>query len=200
MTQHPPPPTASAGSDLVCWAVALIASVIGLMITTALVVQKVALLEHPGVGLLFDLSDTASCSAVLGAWQSSVFGPPNGVFGVATFAILASATLGGVLGARPSRSYLLGMWGLALVFAAFATWFTFQSAFVIGAWCLWCTGIVTVVLTICAALTRIASRARAWGDSRVGAAVARAVAARADVVLWVAWWLVIAGMLALGLT
>ena len=199
MTRRAPPPTTSAGSDLVRWAVVLVAAVVGLTITTALVVQKVALLEHPGVRLLWDLSDRVSCTAVLSAWQSSVFGPPNGVFGVAVFAILASAALGGMLGGHPSRSYLLAMWGLALVFAAFATWFTFQSAFVIGAWCLWCTGIVTVVLMICAALTRIASHARAWGDGRVGADIATAVDARLDIAVWIGWWLVIAGMLALGL-
>jgi uncharacterized membrane protein len=199
MARHTPSP-AAADASLLRWGVVLVAAAVGLIITTALVVQKVALLEDPAARLLWDFTDTMSCTAVLSAPQSSVFGPPNGLLGVAVFAILASAALGGVLGGRPGRSYVLAMWVLALIFAAFATWFTFQSAFVIGAWCLWCTGIVTVVLTICAALTRIASRARAWGDSRVGAAVARALAARADVVLWVAWWLVIAGMLALGLT
>jgi uncharacterized membrane protein len=200
MSGHTQPPTAPVPGDLLRWGAVLVASVLGLMITTALVVQKVALLEDPTSGLLWDLSDRVSCTAVLGAWQSSVFGPPNGVIGVAVFAILASAALGGMLGGRPSRSYLLAMWGLALVFAAFATWFTFQSAFVIDAWCLWCTGIVTVVLTICAALTRIAANAQAWGDGRLGAAIAAAVAARADLVTWVGWWLVIAGMLTLGLT
>jgi hypothetical protein len=86
-----------------------------------------------------------------------------------------------------------------IAFATFATWFTFQSAFVIGAWCLWCTGIVTVVLTICAALTRIATNARAWGNGRTGSTMASAVAARGDIAVWVGWWLVIAGMLAVGL-
>jgi uncharacterized membrane protein len=91
------------------------------------------------------------------------------------------APLGGALDGRPSRTYLLALWELALVFACFATWFTFQSAFVIGAWCLRCTGIVTVVLTICAALTRIATNARAWGNGRIGTVMAAAMAARADI-------------------
>lgn len=198
MARHTPPP-ASADASLLRWGVVLVAAAVGLIITTALVVQKVALLEDPAARLLWDFTDTMSCTAVLSAPQSSVFGPPNGVLGVAVFAILASAALGGVLGGRPGRSYVLAMWVLALIFAAFATWFTFQSAFVIGAWCLWCTGIVTVVLTICAALTRIASHAGAWGDGGFGAAIARAVGARVDLALWIGWWLVIAGTLALGL-
>jgi uncharacterized membrane protein len=197
MARHTPP-TASADSVL-GWGVVLVAAVVGLVITTALVVQKVALLEHPAARLLWDLNDTMSCTAVLSAPQSSVFGPPNGVLGVAVFAILASAALGGVLGGRASRTYLLAMWGLALIFAAFATWFTFQSAFVIGAWCLWCTGIVTVVLTICAALTRIGCHSGAWGDGGFGVAMSRAVGAQVDIAVWIGWWLVLAGMLVLGL-
>ena len=119
--------------------------------------------------------------------------------GVAVFAIFASAALGGALDGRPSRTYLLALWGLALVFACFATWFAFQSAFVIGAWCLWCTGIVTVVLTIFAALTRIATNAQAWGDGHMGTAITRAVYTQLDIAIGVGWWLVIAGILALGL-
>jgi uncharacterized membrane protein len=194
-----PPPARSTASDVVRWAVVLVAAAVGLMITTVLVIQKVAILEEPGAGLLWDLGARVSCTAVLSAWQSSVFGPPNGVIGVAVFAILASAALDGLLGGRASRHYLLALWGLALVFAAFATWFSFQSAFVIGAWCLWCTGIVTVVLTICAGLTRIANDARAWGDGRVATLLANAVSADLDLVVWIGWWLAIAAMLALGL-
>ena len=181
------------------WLVVLVAAAAGLMFTVALVEQKLALAVDPDGKLLWDISSRASCSTVLQAWQSSVFGLPNGVLGVALFAIFASAALGGALGGRPSSSYLLAMWGLALVFAVFATWFAFQSAFVIGSWCLWCSGIVTVVLTICAALTRIATSARAWGDTHMGAAISRAVGARFDIAVWVGWWLAIAGMLALGL-
>ena len=55
------------------------------------------------------------------------------------------------------------LWGLAVFFALFATWFMFQTAFSIGSLCLWCTGIVTMVLAICATLTRIAHRAAAFG-------------------------------------
>ncbi len=185
--------------DLVRWLVVLAAAAAGLLFTTALVQQKLALVADPEEGLLWDISSRASCTTVLNAWQSSAFGLPNGVLGVAVFAIFASAALGGALDGRPSRTYLLALWGLALVFACFATWFTFQSAFVIGAWCLWCTGIVTVVLMICAALTRIATNARAWGDGRTGTVMTGATAARVDIAVWVGWWLVIAGMLAVGL-
>ena len=185
--------------DLWRWLVVLVAAALGLLFTVALVQQKLALVADPEGSLLWDISSRASCTTVLNAWQSSAFGLPNGVLGVAVFAIFASAALGGALDGRPSRTYLLALWGLALVFAIFATWFTFQSAFVIGAWCLWCTGIVTVVLTICAALTRIATNARAWGNGRIGRVMAAAVAARGDIAVWVGWWLVIAGMLAVGL-
>ena len=103
--------------DLVRWLVVLAAAAAGLLFTTALVQQKLALVADPEGSLLWDISSRTSCSAVLNAWQSSAFGLPNGVLGVAVFAIFASAALGGALDGRPSRTYLLTLWGLALVFA-----------------------------------------------------------------------------------
>lgn len=115
------------------------------------------------------------------------------------FALLGSAGLGAVLGSRPARAYVALLWGLAVFFAAFATWFMFQTAFVIGSLCLWCTGIVTAVLATCAALTRAANTAQAWGSGRFGRAMATAVDTRLDLIIWAGWWLGIAAMLAVGL-
>jgi uncharacterized membrane protein len=181
------------------WWVVLVAAAAGLAFTTIQIMEKIALLKDPASGLFCDINATVSCTNVLNAWQSSVLGPPNALIGAIMFALLGSAALGGVLGSRPSRAYLLVLWGLALFFAAFATWFMVQTAFVIGSLCLWCTGIVTSVLASCAALTRLAHRAGAFGGDGFGRAMGTVVRSGLDLIIVVGWWLAIAAMLVLGL-
>ena len=98
-----------------------------------------------------------------------------------------------------SRAYLLTVWGLALFFLCFATWFMYETAFVIHLLCIWCAGIVTAVIVICAALTRLVERSHGFGDGAAGRTLATAVRSRLDLILWVGWWLVLAEMLWLGL-
>ena len=186
-------------ADRRAWWVVLVAAFAGLAFTTVQIMEKISILKDPAAGLVCDISTTVSCTNVLNAWQSSVLGPPNALIGAIMFAILGSAALGGVLGGRPARSYLLVLWGLAVFFALFATWFMFQTAFVIGSLCLWCTGIVTAVLAICATLTRIAHRAHAFGSRRFGAWMDTAVKSSLDLIIWGGWWAGIATMLAVGL-
>lgn len=180
------------------WWVVLVASGLGMAITILMVMQKVALLEG-GRPLVWDISERVSCTTVLSSWQSSLLGPPNAVLGTAAFAILASAALGAVLGTRPSRAFLLALWGLAVGFATFATWFLFQSTFAIGSMCLWCAGIVTAVMATGAALTHLATGARVWGGGRAGSLMAGAAEHRIDVLAWAGWWAAVVAMVVLGL-
>jgi len=60
-------------------------------------------------------------------------------------------------------------------------------------------GITTAVVVCCAALTRLADRSGAFGDTAVGRGVAALVRTRADLAGWAVWWLVIAAFLWIGL-
>jgi uncharacterized membrane protein len=181
------------------WAWILLSSLAGIGFTTVQIMERIDILAHPGKALFCDVSSTVSCTQVLSAWQSSVLGPPNALIGAVMFAILGSAGLAGVLGSSLTRPYLLTVWGLAVFFLCFASWFMFQTAFSIGSLCVWCTGIVTAVVIICAAATRIASRANAFGDSGFGYVVRTAVHSRLDLAFWAVWWLAVAAMLWMGL-
>jgi uncharacterized membrane protein len=194
-------PSAQRGTpaDRRAWWVVLVAAAAGLAFTTVQIMEKITILKDPAAGLVCDISTTVSCTNVLNAWQSSVLGPPNALIGAIMFAILGSAALGGALGGRPARSYLLVLWGLAVFFALFATWFMFQTAFIIGSLCLWCTGIVTAVLAICATLTRIAHRAHAFGSGAFAGLMDTVVKSSLDLIIWGGWWAGIAAMLAVGL-
>lgn len=181
------------------WSVVLVASATGIALTTAQILERISMLRTPGSSLVCDIGPAVSCTEVLGAWQSSVLGPPNAWVGGLMFAILGSGALAAVTGSRLSRGFALTLWGLAAFFLCFATWFMRETAFDIGSLCLWCVGITTAVVVICAALTRVARAARALGDGRASRVLDTLVRTRLDLVLWAGWWAVVAGLVAVGL-
>ncbi|MEZ5097515.1 MAG: vitamin K epoxide reductase family protein [Nocardioides sp.] len=178
------------------WSVVTGAALIGAVFTGIQIVEKITILKNPEANLVCDLNTKVSCSTVLDAWQSSVLGPPNSLVGAVMFSVFFSGGLASFLGSRHSRSYVATMWGLAVFFLAFASWFMFETAFSIRSLCPWCVAITTAVVVICVALTRVAAAERAFGDTRLGRLVDRAVASRFDLAFWGAWWLVIAAFLA----
>ena len=189
----------ATGNGRALWAVAVVAALAGVAFTTMQILEKVAILTDPATSLLCDVNSVISCTNVLNAWQSSVLGPPNALIGAIMFALLGSGALAGLLGSRHSHAYLITLWGLAVFFLCFASWFMFETAFSIVSLCLWCTGIVTAVLVICACLTRLADRASAFGTGGAGNVLRAVVHTRLDLVIWVLWWLAIAALLWIGL-
>jgi uncharacterized membrane protein len=181
------------------WVVALLAALAGMAFTTIQIMEKIDILKHPGKVLICDVNSTMSCTEVLNAWQSSVLGPPNALIGAIMFALLGAAALAGLLGSQLSRAYLAAVWGLAIFFLCFTSWFMYETAFSIGRLCIWCTGIVTAVLLICAALSRVVDRAGSLGQGSFGHAIGTAVRTRLDLIVWFGWWLAIAGLLWVGL-
>ena len=181
------------------WWSILFAGLIGTALTTVQILEKIAILKDPATDLACDVNSVLSCSNVLMAWQSSVLGPPNALIGAIMFTILWSAALGRVLGTAPSARHHALLWGLAVFFLCFATWFMAETAFSIGALCLWCIGITTMVIVICAGLTRIAVQDQAFGRGGFGRMMTTAVHSGLDIMIWIAWWVVIAAMLVIGL-
>ena len=181
------------------WALVLLAALAGLAFTTIQIVEKIAILQDPFTRLACDVNSTLSCGKVLTAWQSSVLGPPNAVNGAVMFAILGSAGLSGLLASTLSRAYLATLWGLAVFFLAFATWFMYEAAFGIGALCLWCIGVTTAIVVLCATLTRLAVRGNAFGQKWFGRAMAAAVRRQLDLAGWGGWWLGVAALLLIGM-
>ncbi|HEY5186622.1 MAG TPA: vitamin K epoxide reductase family protein [Actinomycetes bacterium] len=194
---EPEAPPTSGGRGW--WAAVLVAGLAGVVFTGIQIVEKIAISDQPSTVLSCDINSVVSCSSVLTAWQSSVLGPPNALVGAVLFALLASGGLAGVLGSRASRSYLLTLWGLAVFFLGFASWFMYQTAFRIGALCIWCTGIVTAVVVISAALTRLNHRRRTLGEGSAGRALDLVVHSNGDLIVWAGWWIVLAVLVWAGL-
>lgn len=195
---EPEAPPASGGRGW--WAAVLVSGLAGVAFTGIQIVEKITISRQPSTVLSCDINSVVSCTSVLTAWQSSVLGPPNSLVGAVMFALLASGGLAGVLGSRASRPYLLTLWGLAVFFLGFASWFMYQTAFRIGALCLWCTGIVTAVVVISAALTRLNHRHATLGDGRAGRALDLMVHSKGDLIVWAGWWVVLAVLVWAGLS
>jgi uncharacterized membrane protein len=189
----------SGGRSGPLWWSILLAGLVGTALTTVQIIEKIAILKDPTTDLACDVNSVLSCSNVLMAWQSSVLGPPNALIGAIMFTILWSTAIGHLLGTSVGRRHLVVLWGLALFFLCFATWFMEQTAFSIAALCLWCIGITTMVIVICACLTRIAVRDDAYGGGAFGRSMATLTRSGLDIIIWIAWWLVIAAMLVIGL-
>lgn len=100
--------------------------------------EKITLLKNKDAILTCDLNSVFSCSNVLNAWQSSVFGFPNSLMCLALFTIFASMALVGVTGGVLPRRMRLGIQALSIFTLGFALWFLTQSIYVIGSLCLLC--------------------------------------------------------------
>ena len=182
-------------SPRLLWATGLVASAAGVAFTGIQIVERIAILKDPATVLSCDVNSVISCSNVLSAWQSSVIvGIPNAFIGAVMFSLFLATCLSGLLGSTLSRPYLRTILGLVVFFAAFATWFMLETGFVIGALCLWCTGIITAVAVVGASVTRIMAVTAADGGR-----LATLRRSGLDVILWAAWWVLLLALVAIGL-
>jgi uncharacterized membrane protein len=179
----------------------LAAAVAGMAATTLQLVDRIALAENPATSLVCDINAVLSCGSVLGTWQARVLGVPNALVGLAVFAVFASAALGLVLRSRPSRAYLAVLEAVAVVMLAFTLWFLWQTTFVIGALCLYCTVIGTAILVVNAVVLREWRRAGALsGASPTTRMIRGFVDSGDDRWVWAAVWVGVALVMTLALT
>jgi uncharacterized membrane protein len=164
---------------------------VGLVASFLQMLEKITLLKNANAELACNLNSVFSCSNVLNAWQSSVFGFPNSMMCMVLFTIFGSIGLAGALGGKLTRGLRLGIQGLSLFTLGFGLWFLEQSIYAIGSLCIFCifcfSGLLLVNwgwLRLNAADLPIGARGRAW--------VERAVASGADVFIWIVIALVLA--------
>lgn len=120
------------------YATMLTGGIIGMTAAFLQTTEKIAILKNADATLVCNLNSVFSCTNVLNAWQSSVFGFPNSLLCMALFTIFASMALVGVSGGVLSRRLRLGIQGLSLTTLCFALWFLTQSIYGINALCILC--------------------------------------------------------------
>lgn len=102
------------------------------------IVEKITLLKNKDAILSCDLNSVFSCSNVLNAWQSSVFGFPNSIICLILFTIFTTSGMVGATGGTLTRNYRVSLQVLSLMTLGFALWFLTQSIYVINSLCILC--------------------------------------------------------------
>lgn len=136
----------------------LVGGVIGMVAAFLQTTEKISLLKNKDAILACDLNSVFSCTNVLNAWQSSVFGFPNSLMCLALFTIFASTALAGASGGTLPKKLRLSVQGLSLFTLGFGLWFLAESIYVIDALCILCIFCFTGLLLV------------NWGWLRINAA------------------------------
>ena len=124
-----------------------IASLAGIAATVVQIVERISLAENPHASLSCNISKLISCTDVLLAPQASVFGPiPNAAIGLLMFSVFLTGFATAVSRSSISRGFGRGMQFLMLFMLGFVTWFMWQTAYVIGALCIYCAVIATAAV------------------------------------------------------
>lgn len=181
------------------WRLVLAGGLLGIVGTVWQTAERLSALAAPGGESVCDINAVISCGSVYEHWQSSALGVPNALIGLPVFAVMASAALAALLGSQLSGRYVATMWGLALFMTVFVFWYMQQTAFAIGALCLFCTASMVNIMLAGIGLTRIAHAEGALGEGTIGRAVHRLVDGWWDLVLWLTLAAVVVGMLVIGL-
>lgn len=111
---------------------------VGLVASFLQMLEKITLLKNETAELACNLNSVFSCSNVLNAWQSSVFGFPNSLMCIVLFTIFGSVALVGATGGKLTRGLRLGVQALSLFTLGFGLWFLWQSTYIIGSLCIFC--------------------------------------------------------------
>ena len=194
----PAPAEPGAGPARGWFALMLVGGLLGAVAAGWQLVERIAYAEGTDTGIC-EINSVLSCSSIFGHWQSSALGVPNTLVSLPVFALLTSAGLAGLLGSRLSRRYLASLFGLTVFMAAFMTWYMQQTAFSIGALCLFCTVGAASLIAVGAGLTRIVDAERALGTTGAGRRLRLLVEAGADLILWGGLAALIAVLLVTGL-
>jgi uncharacterized membrane protein len=145
--------------------------------------EKITLLKHKDAILTCDLNSVFSCTNVLNAWQSSVFGFPNSLMCLTLFTIFASIALAGLSGGTLPKNLRLAIQALSLFTLGFALWFFAQSIYVIGSLCILCIFCFTGLLLVNWGWLRLNAADLPIGE-RGRRALARAIANGGDIFGW----------------
>jgi len=161
----------------------LVGGITGMVAAFLQTTEKIELLKNKDDLLVCDLNSVFSCSNVLNAWQSRVFGFPNSLMCLTLFTIFASMALVGLSGGKLPRTLRLSVQGLSLFTLGFAIWFLTQSIYVINALCILCIFCFAGLLLVNWAWLRTNVADLPFGD-RVQDVLQRAIKSGADIFGW----------------
>lgn len=141
-------------------------SIVGLLVSFTLSVEKIELLKNPDAILSCSLNAVLNCASVMKTWQATLFGFPNSFIGMIAYPVLITLTVGYFAGARYKRWFFVGAQIGATLGAIFAYWLFFQSVYAIQVLCPWCLLVTFSTTLIFEAFTRYNLRENNLGLSQ----------------------------------
>ncbi|MCX5225026.1 vitamin K epoxide reductase family protein [Streptomyces sp. NPDC006553] len=120
----------------------------GVLAAWVITIDKFKLLEDPNFVPGCSLNPIVSCGNIMKSEQASVFGFPNPMLGLVTYAMVIAIGLALLAGARYRRWYWLGLNAGTLFGVGFCSWLMYQSLYEINSLCLWCclAWVATIVM------------------------------------------------------
>ena len=184
---------AGRGRGTLVWAVMLVSSLASLVASFVLSVEALTLAENPNADLGCDINAVLSCGTVASSWQASALGFPNAFLGLMAEPVVITIAVAGLAGVRFPRWFMLGAQAVYTIGLAFAYWLFYEAMFDIGALCPWCLLITVATTLVFFEMTHVNIRDNnLYLPRRLHESLAWAVQARLDVLLVIAWLLVLA--------
>ncbi|WP_328945638.1 vitamin K epoxide reductase family protein [Streptomyces sp. NBC_00250] len=120
----------------------------GVLAAWVITIDKFKLLEDPNFVPGCSLNPIVSCGNIMKSEQASVFGFPNPMLGLVTYAMVIAIGVALLAGARYRTWYWLGLNAGTLFGVGFCTWLMYQSLYEINSLCLWCclAWVATIVM------------------------------------------------------
>lgn len=137
----------------------LLTGVVGLVAALTLTIERIELLIDPAYVPSCSINPVLSCGSVMTTPQASLFGFPNPLIGIVSFAVVVVTGVLAVAKVRLPRWYWAGLAGGALLGTAFVHWLIFQSLYRIGALCPYCMVVWAVTIPLLVVATSIAVQA-----------------------------------------
>lgn len=134
----------------------LIAGVLGLAAALTLTIEKIEILINPDYVPTCSINPVLSCGSVMITPQASLFGFPNPLIGIVSFAVVLVTGVLAVARVRLPRWYWAGLAAATLLGAVFVHWLIFQSLYRIGALCPYCMVVWAVTIPLLVVTASIA--------------------------------------------
>lgn len=176
------------------WLVLTIGSLVGAVASFIQIIERIAFADNPLANLSCDINSAFSCSSVFDGWQSSVFGFSNSIMCLLFFGVMLGISLSGLFGSQLAKGLRLTMHFFSVFFLFFGAWYLQQSAFDIGALCLFCIFCYSGVILINWSWLRINHQDLPMLSSKQKNKLSKFISKGGDTFFWLLWAFVFIGM------
>jgi uncharacterized membrane protein len=175
------------------WVVMLLSSLASLVASFVLAVDAIRLAENPSTDLGCNINAVLSCGTVGSSWQASVFGFPNAFLGLIAEPVVITIAVAALAGVAFPRWFMVSAQVVYTLGVALAYWLFYQAMFNIGALCPWCLLITVATTLVFFEMTHVnIRRGNLYLPRRAQRALSSAVDANLDLMVVIAWLLILA--------